>query len=95
MMAASSDTGNWGPWAATIGEAERLARLRSLRAFVQMWGTTHPFYRALYFAESGEPEDLQAAALELDRLPALSRRHVLGHYVTLIGYRAQRSAEGR
>jgi hypothetical protein len=93
MMAARED--NWGPWAKAIGEAERLARLRALRAFLQdTHGTTHPLYRALYWAESGEPEDMEALALELDRFPALDKRRLLARWGAMFGYKAQRDAAG-
>jgi hypothetical protein len=94
MMAAPVDS--WGPWAATINAAERVARLRALRAFVQaFYGTNHPLNKALYFAESGEPADLDAASLELERLPARDRRKILSTYAALIAFKAQRDAEGK
>jgi hypothetical protein len=94
MMAAPRD--NWGPWAEAINAAERVARLRALRAFVQaFYGTAHPLNKALYFAESGEPEDLDDAALELERVPARDRRKILSTYAALIAFKAQRDAEGR
>jgi len=59
------------------------------------YGTTHPLNKALYWAESGEPADLDAAALELERLPARDRRKILSTYAALIAFKAQRDAEGR
>jgi hypothetical protein len=95
-MMAASDTGNWGPFAEAINAAERIARLRALRAFLQdTHGTTHPLYRALYFAESNEPEDLQALSLELDRFPALDRRKLLARWAAMFAFKAQRDARGR
>lgn len=95
-MNAASDTGNWGPWSPQIDAAERVARLRALRAFVQaFYGTLHPLNKALYFAESLETADLDAAARELELLPALSRRKILSTYAAMIAFKAQRSAEGR
>jgi len=98
--AAPNNTGNWGPWASAIDAAERLARLRSMRAFVQaFYGVRgdigEQFMRTLYWAESLEPDDLQAALLELDRLPARDRRKIEASYAALIAYKAQRDAEGR
>jgi hypothetical protein len=94
MMAASKD--NWGPWDQAINAAERVARLRALRAFVQaFYGTNHALNKALYFAESLEPADLDGAALELERLPALDRRKILSTYAALIAFKAQRDAEGQ
>jgi len=52
----------FGPWAAGLDPAERLARLRSLRALVQVFaGPTHSLVAALAQAE-GDPGD-EAAAL--------------------------------
>lgn len=94
MMAAPSD--DWGPFAAAINAAERLARTRALRAFLQdTHGTTHPLYRALYFAESGAPEDLVALSLEMDRFPALDRRKLLARWAAMFAFKAQRDAEGK
>jgi hypothetical protein len=94
MMAASKD--NWGPWDQAINAAERVARLRALRAFVQaFYGTNHALNKALYFAESLEPADLDGAALELERLPALDRRKILSTYAALIAFKAQRDAGGQ
>lgn len=95
-MMVPAPTDNWGPFAIAINGAERVARLRALRAFVQaFYGTTHPLNRALYWAESGEPADLDAAALELERLPARDRRKILSTYAALIAFKAQRDAEGK
>lgn len=91
MMAAPKDT--WGPWAEAINAAERVARLRALRAFVQaFYGTNHALNHALYWAESLEQADLDAAALELERLPARDRRKILSTYAALIAFKAQRDA---
>ena len=63
------------------------------------YSTTHPLYRALYralyFAETGEPEDLQSLSLELKRFPALDRRKLLARWAAMFAYKAQRDAEGR
>ena len=97
---ATTPNDNWGPWSRGIGAAERLARLRSMRAFVQAFygvrgAIGEQLVRALYWAESLEPEDLQAALLELDRLPARDRRKIEASYAALIAYKAQRDAEGK
>lgn len=74
------DVDNWGPFAPAISHAEMVARLRTLRAFVQVAQADklHPLIKALWLAESGDPVELEAARVELDRLPALTRRKVLG-----------------
>lgn len=79
-MLSASD--HWGPFANALSHAERVARLRTLRAIVQLSvRESLPLQKSLWLAESGEAEDLQAAMLELDRLPALTRRHVLSAYI--------------
>jgi len=79
-------TGSWGPWMPGISEAERRARLRGLRALAL--GVTgnpdHPLGHALRAAEDGEAETLEAAGLELNRLPALPLRRLLSLYATLV-----------
>jgi hypothetical protein len=58
-----------------------LSRLRVTRAFAQCYVKPgHPIHDALCDAESGEPEDLELARLEFDRLPALRQRDVLAAY---------------
>lgn len=95
MNATTTPSDSWGPWARDIGAAERLARLRSMRAICQlMLGKLHPLVRALFLAESGEPVDMAAACIELDRMPARDRRKVLASYAALIAFKAQRDAEG-
>jgi hypothetical protein len=70
----------------------RAGKTRGRLNFLQ---TTHPLYRALYFAESLEPSDLMEASLELDRMPALDRRKLLARWGAMFGYKAQRDAEGK
>lgn len=71
----------WGPFSPAISHAEMLSRLRVLRAFVQCFvKPLEPIHDALWAAESGEPEDLELARLEFDRLPALRQRDVLAAY---------------
>lgn len=75
----------WGPWDPKIDPAERLARLRAMRAIVLCgFGPLNPMFKALFLAESGARTDLDAALLELDRMPALDRRKVLSVYGRLI-----------
>lgn len=96
MIAAPTDAGNWGPWAKAIGDAERVACLRTLAAFVQgLFGVTHPLFAALFWAESLAPEDLAAASHALDQMPARDRRKVVGTYAGMLAARAQLNARGR
>ena len=85
-----SPSDNWGPFHAALSHAERVARLRTLRAIVQLSVRDGmALQKALWLAESGEPEDLTAAMLEFDRLPALTRRHVLSSYIRHQTYKAK------
>jgi hypothetical protein len=75
----------FGPWATNLEPAERLARLRSLRALVQLLvGPDHPLCEALARAEV-DPSD--AAAIEawekLMTMPSLRRRRILASLATL------------
>jgi hypothetical protein len=95
MMKAPYDD-NWGPWAKAIADAERVACLRCLAAYVQcLYGTNHPLFAALFWAESLEPEDMAAAFQALDGLPSRDRRKVEGTYGGMIAARAQLNARGR
>lgn len=65
-----------------------------LRAIVQLSVRDGgPLEKALWWAESGEAEDLQAALLELNRLPALTQRHLLGRYVRHQTYKPKDTAK--
>jgi hypothetical protein len=71
----------WGPFSPAISHSEMLCRLIALQVFVQCFvKPEHPLHDALWRAESGSPEDLDAARLEFDRLPALKQRDILGSY---------------
>jgi hypothetical protein len=87
---------NWGPFSAAISHPERVARLRGLRAITELYcGKTHPLVKALWLAETGDDADLAGALLELDRLPALQRRRVLGSYAAHAAYKAARDDGGK
>jgi hypothetical protein len=77
-------SGTFGPWASNIDPAERLARLRAMRALAMTVARPHAgeLIRALRRAED-EPAALPEALALLDRLPALARRRVLTSYATL------------
>ena len=77
-----SPSDHWGPFTPAISHPERVARLRALRMAVQLTARESAALQdALLIAESGESADLQAAMLELDRLPALTRRNLMGSYI--------------
>ena len=74
----------FGPFADGLDPAERLARLRSMRAIVHL--TTGPrgdaLARKLHLAER-DPAHLPDAVAALDALAALDRRHVLASFARL------------
>ena len=77
-----SPSDHWGPFSPAISHPERVARLRVLRMILQLSvRESMAAQKALWLAEGGDDADLQAAMIELDRLPALTRRHVLSAYI--------------
>jgi hypothetical protein len=71
----------FGAWNPQISPAERLARLRALRALAHVFAHRHPdFATALLAAERGDDDALRRAQELLDRLPALNRRRLLASY---------------
>jgi hypothetical protein len=78
---------SFGPWARDIDPAERLARLRSMRALALVHCRHEiDFLKSLQRAET-DATALPVALEQLDRLPALRRRHLLATYAQLIGGR--------
>lgn len=75
----------FGPWAANLDPAERLARLRSLRALVQIFaGPQSPLAQALARAEVDQSDEAAMAAWEaLMTMPSLRRRRILASLATL------------
>lgn len=74
----------WGPFSDAIDAAERVARLRSLRAIVHL--TTGPRGDALAQAlrrSEGDPDHLPAALGALAALAPIDRRHVLASFARL------------
>jgi hypothetical protein len=76
--------GDFGPWSGAISHAEQVARLRALRAIVVCVAPSNPIITPLEVAESGEQQDLDAARIELDRMPALDQRRIVSLYGRLI-----------
>jgi hypothetical protein len=74
----------FGPWAADLGETERVARLRALRAIVRLLTGSRgaELYRLLKAAET-HPEALEPAAHALAHLEPLDRRQVLACFAAL------------
>jgi hypothetical protein len=69
----------FGPWAPGLDPAERLARLRSLRALVGVFcGRAHPMVRALAAVEADPTDEAALMAWRaLETMPSRSRRNVL------------------
>lgn len=79
-MLSTSD--HWGPFSPAISHPERVARLRVLRMICQLSvRESMAVQKALWLAESGDTADLEDAMVEMNRLPALARRHVLSAYI--------------
>jgi hypothetical protein len=75
-----------------IPEAERMARLRELRALSLVYlGLRHPVTTALAAAVT-DPAETDQALTVLDALPALRRRRLLASYGALMA-RTRRSAK--
>lgn len=74
----------FGPWRSDIDSAERLARLRSLRAIARLTcgPRGHAFAESLRRAET-DASQLEPALRELDALTALDRRAVLASFAAL------------
>jgi hypothetical protein len=73
----------FGPWADGFDGAERLARLRAMRALAFVFcGPAHPLTMALLEAEADDAAAI-AALDHLDALPALRRRRLLAAYAAL------------
>lgn len=75
---------SWGPFARGLDRAERVARLRELRAVVRLTcgPRGEPLAWHLRAAETA-PERLGEALAAIDALAALDRRHVLASYAAL------------
>jgi hypothetical protein len=74
-----------GPWVNGLDPAERLARLRSLRALVQLLaGPDHPLVVALARAEVDPSDEAALEAWEaLMTMPSFKRRRILGSLAML------------
>jgi hypothetical protein len=74
---------NFGPWQAGLDQAERVARLRALRALaLARCRREREFIAALARAEH-DPRELERAAVLLNRIPALPARRMLAVYQQL------------
>lgn len=81
---------DWGPWSAAMPEPGRrraVLVLRTLAGITAGVGRGHPLYKALLRADMAHDDARGAQALalleagiELERLPALTRRHLISGY---------------
>jgi hypothetical protein len=73
----------FGPFLPDLDPAERLARIRALRAIALTFAWRYPdLIDSLHDAES-EPTALQATHLMFERLPAIPKRRILATYANL------------
>lgn len=73
----------WGPWSENVTDAERLARLRTLRALAGVFAPKQKhFITALRMAET-DTSWLATARAELDRVPPLFRRRMLANFMQM------------
>ena len=74
----------WGPFAANLEPAERLARLRAFRALARVYCGPRgaDLCRLLALAEA-DASALEPAAAALNRLAATDRRNLLASYTRL------------
>jgi hypothetical protein len=73
----------FGPWDVGIGPAERLARLRSLRALAVVYCAGNPEFSDALAAAETDPDALGRAHRLLDYLPAPNKRKLLAAYARL------------
>lgn len=74
----------YGPWATGLDHAERLARLRSMRAIVRLsTGPRGDHLAELLHRAERDPRALEPALVELDSLDPLDRRRILASFAAL------------
>jgi hypothetical protein len=75
--------GDWGPFNEHIDQAERITRLRALRAICNgLARSAHELIAALKAAEA-DPAALLEAADQFEALPSIARRKVLAAYLQM------------
>ncbi len=74
----------WGPFADSLDPAERLARLRSLRAIAHLClGPRGDAFAGALHRSERDPDHMPAALRALDALAPLDRRQVLASFARL------------
>jgi hypothetical protein len=81
---------DWGPWSEHMtdaGRRESILVLRTVASLTAGVGRQHPLWKALYRAYAAADDAqgarglaLLEAAVELERLPALTRRNLISSY---------------
>jgi hypothetical protein len=75
---------SWGPFQPDLEPAERLARLRAVRALALVFARHHPtIHYVLKKAEQGRQDALLAAEKAIDKLPTIGKRRLLATYADL------------
>lgn len=74
----------WGPFADNLDDAERRARLRSLRALAAVYAGPRALTLCQQLARAeADPVALESALDALDRLASLDRRRILSSFASL------------
>jgi hypothetical protein len=73
----------FGPFATDLDPAERLARIRSMRALASVFAHRHQSFVDTLRAAEVDPAAFGEACRLLDTLPALNRRRLLASYADL------------
>ena len=68
---------SFGPWATNLDPAERLARIRAMRALAGVFCHRHPKVDEALRAAETDPAALEQAFQLLNELPTLNRRRLL------------------
>jgi hypothetical protein len=67
----------FGPWVTELDPAERIARIRAIRALAGVFCHRFPSSGEALLRAEAEPAALEEALRLLDELPALNRRRLL------------------
>lgn len=74
----------WGPFAPNLDPAERRARLRSLRALSRVYAGPRAATLCRFLAQAEtDPDALEPASIEINRLAPLDRRAILASFARL------------
>lgn len=82
---------DFGPWADGVTPAERMARLRSMRALAHVYCPGNPEFTDALAAAESDPDALGRARRLLDYLPAPGLKKMLAAYGRLFSEGAIRT----